>query len=57
MCEKRLDFDGPHARRVPLAAEKNEAFNPIQIGLFGAQTVVLHANRVADLIEQAKRGN
>jgi len=32
VSEKRLDVPGPELRRVPLVVEKNEAFNPVDVG-------------------------
>ena len=39
--------------RMTFAMEEDVAANPLQIGLFGADAVVLHADDVAHLIEQA----
>jgi len=53
--QKRLDLVGPECRRVPLVVEADEAFNPIDVGLLGADTVVLDADLGANAVEQARR--
>ena len=39
---------------MTLAVEPDEAFNPVQISLFGTQAVMLHTNLVPDPVEQAE---
>jgi hypothetical protein len=36
-----------------LAVEENEAANPVQVGVFRTHAVVLHAQSVTYLVEQA----
>ena len=50
--EERLDLRAAHIFGVALAVEQDEAPDPIDVGLLGADGVVLDANRVAHLIEQ-----
>ena len=50
-----LDLGRRHRVGVPLAMEKGEAFNPIKVGLLGAQAVVFEADAVADAIEEPGR--
>jgi len=38
---------------MALAAEQNEAFNPVKGSLFGTQTVVPRAQSLPDLIQQS----
>jgi len=40
MGEKGFDLSRPEVGRVALVVEQNEASNPIDVGLFGAQAVV-----------------
>jgi hypothetical protein len=37
---------------MPLVMEKDEAFDPVDIGFLGSWTVVARADRLADLIEE-----
>ena len=52
MRQKRLNLRGPQVTRVTLVKMHDEAFNPIDIGLFRANTVMLDANPGADLVEE-----
>jgi hypothetical protein len=56
MREERFDFRRTHFPRMPTAVEEHEATNPLDIGLLGAQAVVLEANAVADAVEEARSG-
>ena len=56
MRKECLDLRRGHRVRVPLAMEKDEAFNPVDVGLFGAQAVMFEANAIANAIEEAGRG-
>ena len=38
----------PRPRAVPLAMEMDEAFNPIEVSLLGAEGILLDPNSVAD---------
>jgi hypothetical protein len=51
---QHLCFDLPatHLSRMFLAVKENAAANPLQVGVFGAHAVVLHAQSVAYLVEQ-----
>jgi hypothetical protein len=40
---------------MTLAVEENIAFNPVHVSLFGANTIVLHAQLIAYLIKQPGR--
>ena len=68
-----LDFAASHGRRVTaimesdkgasprsrlaLAKKPDKSFNPIQIGLFGADAVMLEANPGPYLLQEAGRGD
>ena len=52
MRQKRFNLRGPQVTRMTLVKMHDEAFNPIDIGLFGANTVMLDANLAADLVEE-----
>ena len=54
--QERLHLPRAHPGRVPLAVKKDEAFNPVQIGLLGAQTVVLDPDLLAHALEQGNGG-
>ena len=42
--------------RVSLAMEMDEAFNPIEVSLLGAEGILLDPNSVADAVEQTRSG-
>jgi hypothetical protein len=46
----------PRPRGVPLAMEMDEAFNPIEVSLLGAEGILLDPNSVADAVEQTRSG-
>ena len=52
MRQKRLHFDGPQVTRMTIVKMHDEARNPIDIGLFRANTVMLDANPGADLVQE-----
>jgi hypothetical protein len=53
-----LDAEGrPRPRAVPLAMEMNEAFNPIEVSLLGAEGILLGPNSVTDAVEQTRCGS
>ena len=54
MRQKGLDLRRPHVTRMPLARMPNKSFNPIDVSLLGAQTVVLESNLSPDLIQQTR---
>lgn len=43
----------PHFRRMALAVEEDVAFNPLDIGLLGAQAIMTNSKCIADLVQQA----
>lgn len=49
-----FDFGGAHFTGVALMVEEDEAFDPGDIRFFGADGIVLTADRVADLIEKLR---
>ena len=51
MGEKSGDFLLAHFVRMPLAMKENVTANPIDVGLFGADGVMFHAQMPADPIE------
>ncbi len=52
MSQECFDFLlGTQFRRGTLAVEKNEAFNPIDVGLLGPQAVVFPTDLVADAVQ------
>ena len=50
--QKRFNVCTRQIRRMAIAMKANEAFDPVDICLLGAQAVVLEADSVADLVEQ-----
>ena len=52
MRQKRLNLGGPKVTRMTLVKMHDETFNPIDIGLFRANAVMLDANLGADLVEE-----
>ena len=52
--EKRLDFRRAELRRMPLVVEENEAFNPVDVGLFRADAVVLAPDDFVDAVEEPR---
>jgi hypothetical protein len=48
------DLRGRHVRRVSFAVEQNEAPNPLEIGSFCSEAVVLSSDTVAHTIEQLR---
>src|SRR5919106_6195714 len=51
MSEKLGDFFFAHFVRMAFAVEKNEAANPIDVGLLGADGVMFHAQMPSDAIK------
>jgi L-lysine 2,3-aminomutase len=49
--KKGGDFLLAHFKRVALVVKKDKAFDPLEVGRFGANTVVPYPKRVANLIE------
>ena len=50
--EEGRDFGSAYLFRVPLIVEEDEAFNPVDIGFFGAEGVMLAADGIAHLVEE-----
>jgi hypothetical protein len=58
-CEVReelLDVACRQFRRVAIAVEANEAFDPVDVRLLGSKTVMLEPYAGPDLVEQARAG-
>jgi hypothetical protein len=51
--QEKLDLGGAHRRWVSLAVETDEASNPIDVRLLGADAVMAKADSIAYLVEQA----
>ena len=49
--QEGLDLRGAHLLGVALVVEEDEAFDPVDVGLFGADGVVLEADGLTNLIE------
>ena len=49
--EESFDFGGAHLVGVALVVEEDEAADPVDVGLFGADGVVFDPDGVTDLIE------
>ncbi len=56
MCEKSLHLRRAHLRGMTFGVKQDKAANPIQIGLLGADAVVLKTDFVPHLVEQAGLG-
>jgi hypothetical protein len=59
MREKGVDLGGAHLQRVTFVVEEDEALDPIDVGVLGADAVVTNAAGLADPVEQlgrARRG-
>ena len=50
--QESLDLRRCQIARMALPVEQDETLDPIDVGLLGAQTIMLEANPVADAIEQ-----
>jgi hypothetical protein len=51
--QKKFDLGGAHRCWVSLAVETDEASNPIDVRMLGADAVMAKADSIAYLIEQA----
>ncbi|OGS98226.1 MAG: hypothetical protein A3H99_05950 [Gallionellales bacterium RIFCSPLOWO2_02_FULL_59_110] len=51
MREKSLYVTSAQVFRVALVVEVNIAFNPVSVGLFSANAIVLHPQLITDLIK------
>jgi hypothetical protein len=56
VSQKRFDVRTRQIRRMAIAMKANEAFDPVDIRLLGAQAVVLEADPVANLVDQPRSG-
>jgi hypothetical protein len=54
MRQECLDLHADHLARLFLAVKENAAANPLQVHLFLAHAVVLHAQAVAYLVAQTR---
>jgi hypothetical protein len=52
MRQEGVNLRRPHLERVTFIVEEDEAANPLDVSIFGAQTVVPHATGLTDSIEQ-----
>ena len=52
MSEKLRDFLFRHFRRMTFIVVNDEALDPIDVSLLGANTVMLASNDIPDLVEQ-----
>jgi len=50
--EKRFNFGDAHVPGVAFVVEEDEAFDPVDVGLFSADGVVFEAQRIPDLVQQ-----
>jgi len=50
--QKCRDFRLAHLSRMPPVVKSDKAPDPLQVGILGAQSVVLHAHRLAHAVEQ-----
>jgi len=55
MGKESLDVARAQILGVALAVKVNIAFNPVQVGLFSANAIVLHAQLIAHLVKQLGR--
>lgn len=56
VAQKGVHFGGAHIPGVPLSLKEDVSADPLQIGLFGAQAVVLDPEDFSNLIEELGRG-
>lgn len=54
MIEKRCDLARSQIPGVPLSVEVDEASDPVKIGFLRAEAVVQAANRLPNLLQQAR---
>jgi hypothetical protein len=54
--EERFDILGTEVFGVLLLMEKDKPADPMGVGLFGAQSVILAPERFADLLEERSWG-
>jgi hypothetical protein len=54
VSQERFDVGASQLARVDFVMEQNVATHPVDIGFLGANTVVLDAQPIAQLIEQAR---
>ena len=51
MGQKRTDFILTHLSGMPLLVRENVSLDPVEVGLFGSDTVVFEPDYIADLIK------
>ena len=56
MGQELTDFSSAHFRGVSLAVKKDVLFNPVDVGLFCAVTIVACANEILNLFQQSWHG-
>lgn len=56
VCEKSLDMRCAQVARVSLVVKQDIAFNPVDIRFLGANGIMLEAQALPHLVEQADRG-
>ena len=56
MSQELADFSSTHFRGVSLAVKKDVFFNPVDVGLFGAVTIVTGTNKILYAFEQSWHG-
>jgi hypothetical protein len=54
--EEGGDFGRAHVFGVAFVMEEDEAFDPVHVGFFGADGIVLETNGLAKLVEEFRRG-
>ena len=56
MGQECADFTRTHFRGMSLAVKKDVLFNPVDVCLFSAVTIVACANEILNLFEQSWHG-
>src|SRR5262249_551875 len=57
VAQETLDFTRPKLARMTLAEMQDQAANPVDVSLFGADRVMLRANAGANLVEESRRAS
>ena len=52
VSEKGFHFCATHVLGVALVVKQDKAFDPVRVGLFGADRIMLESHHVAHLVEQ-----
>ena len=53
--QKRLDMRGAEVDRMTLVVEEDKSFNPVDVGLFRTDAVMLEPDTGADAVEKTRR--